>query len=129
MRNQTGFTLAEIMITLVIVGALMVGLGTLFISIQRVQAQASYVEMANRAAQREVETLRNNTYNSLTPGQPIDFTSQLPSALPGGATGSVAVSEPISGLRRVDVTVAYSYAGAPRNVTLSSLIGVIGVTQ
>lgn len=129
MRNQHGFTLAEIMITLVIVGALMVGLGTLFISIQRVQAQASYVEMANRAAQREVETLRNDTYNSLTPGQTINFTAQLPSALPSGATGSVAVSEPVSGLRRVDVTVRYSYAGASRDVTLSSLIGVIGVTQ
>lgn len=107
----------------------MVGLGTLFISIQRVQAQASYVEIANRAAQREVETLRNNTYNSLTPGQAIDFSDQLPEALPPGATGLVVVSEPISGLRRVDVTVRYHYAGSTRNVTLSSLIGVIGVTQ
>lgn len=129
MRSQHGFTLAEVMITLVIVGALMIGLGTLFISIQRVQAQASYIETANRAAQREIETLRNGTYNSLTPGQTIDFTAQLPSSLPSGATGTVTVSEPVAGLRRVDAMVTYRYGDISRDVTLSSLIGIIGVTQ
>ncbi len=129
MRDERGFTLAEIMITLVVISAIMVGLSTLFISIQRVQAQAGYVELANRAAGRQIETLRNSNYNSLTPGQTINFTSQLPDSLPVGATGSVTVSEPVSGLRRVDATVSYSYGGSPRNITLSSLIGVIGITQ
>lgn len=129
MRDQRGFTLVEIVITIVVLGLVMTGLGTLFITIQRVQAQATYTEMANRAAQREVESLRNSSYNNLTPGQTINFTSELPDTLPAGATGSVAVSEPVSGLRKVDVTVTYTYGGSTKNVTLSSLIGVLGITQ
>lgn len=129
MRDQRGFTLTEIVITLVVLGMVMVGLGTLFITIQRVQAQATYTEMANRAAQREVESLRNSSYNNLTPGQNINFTSDLPDTLPSGSVGSVAVSEPTPGLRQVDVTVTYTYGGSTKSVELSSLIGVLGITQ
>jgi prepilin-type N-terminal cleavage/methylation domain-containing protein len=129
MRDQRGFTLAEIVVTLVIVGVIMGGLGTLFIGIQRVQAQATYTEIANRAAQRQVEALRNSNYNNLTAGQTINFTSDLPDNLPVGATGTTVVSEPIAGLKKVDVTVSYTYGGTSRNITLSSMIGVLGITQ
>ncbi len=129
MRDQRGFTLTEIVVTLVVMGVIMGGLGTLFIGVQRIQAQATYTEVANRAAQRQVESLRNGNYNNLTNGQTITFTDELPDTLPSGATGTVAVSEPIAGLKKVDVTVAYTYAGATRNITLSSLIGVLGITQ
>lgn len=128
-HNQRGFTLAEIVITIVVIGVVMGGLGSLFVNIQRIQAQALFTEVANRAAQRQVESLRNSSYNSLTPGETIDFTDELPDSLPTGATGTVVVTEPIAGLRKVDVTVAYDYSGTERQVSLSSLIGVIGITQ
>lgn len=129
MQNQRGFTLVEIVVTLVMIGVIMIGLGTLFMTIQRVQAQATYTEIANRAAQREVESLRNSSYNNLTPGETQTFTDELPTALPTGATGTVAISEPTPGLRKVDVTVSYHYAGNDRTVTHSSLIGILGITQ
>ena len=129
MRDQRGFTLAEIVVTLVVAGVVMGGLGTLFVGIQRVQAQATYTEVANRAAQRQVESLRNSNYNNLTAGQTINFTNELPDNLPVGATGNVVVSEATAGLKKVDVTVAYTYGGSTRNITLSSLIGVLGITQ
>lgn len=129
MRDQRGFTLVEVMIALIVVGAVAIGLTNLFISIQRIQAQATYVESANRAAQREVESLRNQTYNSLTVGQTINFTANLTDNMPANATGTVAVTEPISGIKRVDVTVSYTYGGTSKNVTLSSYIGVLGVTK
>ena len=129
MQDQRGFTLVEIVVTLVMIGVVMIGLGTLFLTIQRVQAQATYTEIANRAAQREVESLRNSSYNNLAPGEDITFTEDLPDTLPAGATGTVEVSEPTQGLRKVDVTVSYHYAGAQRSVTHSSLIGILGITQ
>jgi hypothetical protein len=103
-------------------------LSSLFISIRNVQQQTSYVDAATRAAQREIETLRNDNYAALTPGQTINFTSQLPASLPH-ASGTVQVSQPTTDLRRVDVTVSYTGNGSPRSVVLSSLIGVIGITQ
>jgi prepilin-type N-terminal cleavage/methylation domain-containing protein len=127
--KQAGFTIVELLITIILIGLVTGWLASLFISIQNIQQQTTYVDLATRAAQREIETLRNDNYASLTPGQTINFTSQLPSRLPGGSSGTVQVSQPTTDLRRVDVTVSYKVIGKQRSVTLSSLIGVIGITQ
>lgn len=127
-RQQAGFTIVELLVTIAIIGITTASLSSLFISIRNVQQQTGYVDAATRAAQREIETLRNDNYASLTPGQTIDFTNQLPSSLPHGS-GTVQVSQPANDLRRVDVTVGYTSQGEQRNVTLSSLIGVIGIAQ
>ena len=129
MKNtQAGFTIVELLVTIAIIGITTAGVSSIFISIQHVQQQTTYTDMATRAAQREIETLRNDNYAELTPGQNLDFSSQLPDALPH-ATGSVQVSQPTNDLRRVDVTVSYKADGTTRNIELSSLIGVIGITQ
>lgn len=119
----------ELLVTIIIIGLTVGWLSTLFITTQGVQHQSQYTDSATRAAQREIETLRNDNYASLTPGQNIDFSGDLPSTLPAGSTGTVEVSQPASDLRRVDVTVTYSADGRQHDVKLSSLIGVIGITQ
>ena len=128
-NRQDGFTIVELLVTIAIVGITTASLSSMFISIQSVQRKTTYVDTATRAAQREIETLRNDNYSYLTPGQTINFTNSLPSTLPGNKTGTVQVSQPTTDLRRVDVTVTYSENGTSRSVTLSSLIGVIGITQ
>lgn len=128
-NNQLGFTLVELMITILVLGIVMTSVVTLFVNIQQAQTHTRYLETATYAAQAEIESLRTINYNNLTPGQTIDFTDSLPDSLPPGATGIVTVSEPTTGLRRVDVAVSYSYKGKPRTVNLSSLIGVLGITQ
>lgn len=126
--RQAGFTIVELLVTIAIIGITTASLSSLFISIRNVQRQTLYVDTATRAAQREIETLRNDNYASLTPGQTINFTSQLPGSLPN-ATGTAQVSQPAADLRRVDVTVSYRDGSSQRSVQLSSLIGVIGITQ
>ena len=128
MRDSGGFTIVELTITIVVLGIVVLAITNLFIGIQNTQTRASYVATATHAAQREVETLRNNNYDSLTPGSTINFTSSLPPSLPS-ATGIVAVSQPATGLRRVDVTVSYKVSGQTKKVVLSSSIGVIGIAQ
>ncbi len=128
-QNNSGFTLVELLVTMLVLGVIATGLSSLFISIQRTQVQTNHLESATRAGQREIESLRNDNYNNLTAGQTINFSSSLPTSLPQGSTGIVQVSEPTSGLKRVDVTVTYTYNGSVRDVKLSSLIGVIGITQ
>lgn len=124
-----GFTLIELLITIVVLGLTIGGINSVFLSIQDLQRQSTYVDSATRAAQREIEQLRNNNYASLTPGQSINFASLLPANLPGPKTATAVVSQPTTDLRRVDATVTYMAGGKQRTVILSSLIGVIGITQ
>lgn len=128
MKDSSGFTLVELMITIVFLGFAVLSLTSLYVSIDNVQRQSAYIEMANRAAQTEVETLRNSNYGQLVAGQNITFTSSIPAGLPQ-ATGTVVVSQPQTGLKRVDVTITYNAGTQQHSVTLSSLIGVIGITQ
>lgn len=127
--NKEGFTLVELLVTIAIIGLASIGIASLYYAIQSSQLQSRYVDAATRAAQREVEMLRNSSYNNLTEGQVIDFTSELPASLPSNRSGSVAVSEPAPGLKRVDVTVSYGSGAQAKQVQLSSLIGVIGLSQ
>ncbi len=125
---QAGFTIPELLVTIVFLGTAATAIALLFIGIQDIQRRTSKLESATHAAQTEVESLRNNNYNQLVAGEDIDFSSELPDDLPK-ATGTVVVSEPQAGLKRVDVTVSYDDKGTPREVKLSSLIGVIGISQ
>ena len=128
-KTSSGFTLVELLVTILVIGVVFIGLSNIFVSIQQTQVKTNYLETATRAAQQQIESLRNSNYNNLTPGQDIDFSSNLPGSLPQGSTGNVVVSEPSPGLKRVDVTVTYGYSGETRDVALSSLIGVIGIVQ
>jgi hypothetical protein len=94
---------------------------------QETEVRSQHFDIAVRAARTEIEELRNNGYTSLTPGGTINFTSSLPTSLPTNRTGSVAISQPLTDLRRVDVTVTYSDYGIPQTVELSSDIGIVGL--
>lgn len=125
--SEKGFTLVELMVTIVVLGIVISSLGGLYYIMQIVEVQSQHLDMATRAARTEIETLRNNGYSSLTPGSTVDFTSSLPASLPKNKNGTVTISQPLSELRRLDVTITYTDYGKPQTVTLSSNIGIIGI--
>lgn len=128
-RSESGFTIVELLIAIMIMGIIIASISTLFIGVNNLQRKTSRIDSATRAAQREIETLRNDNYGMLTAGQTINFTSSLPKNLPTDRNGTVEVSEPSADLRRVDVTVTYTEGGKQQKIILSSLIGAIGITQ
>ncbi len=128
-QKQNGFTLIELLVTIVLLGIIATSLSSLFLTIQQTQQRTNYAETANRAGMRQIELLRNNNFNALIPGETIEFTDQLPNTLPLDKNASVAISEPMPGIRRADVTITYSFNNRVQTVQLSSLIGVIGLTQ
>lgn len=121
--------MVEMMVTLVVLGLVITGIGGLYYVMQVMEVRSQRLDIAMRAARTKIESLRNNGYSSLTPGSTINFTSELPSALPAGKQGTVAVSQPLPELRRVDVTITYNDYGKAQTVTLSSNIGIIGIGQ
>ncbi|HYF97311.1 MAG TPA: prepilin-type N-terminal cleavage/methylation domain-containing protein [Patescibacteria group bacterium] len=129
LKNRDGFSLVELVTGIVLFSIVSISVISLSILIINVQTASRHQETATLSAQKQIETLRNSNYGSLEAGQTIDFTADLPDSLPSGKTGTVQISEPASGLKRVDVTVAYEQLGKTRNITLSSIIGQLGITQ
>ena len=128
-QQESGFTLVELIVTIVVLGIFITSLGGLYYIMQASSVKTQHLDMATRAARTEIEQLRNNGYGLLTPGSTIDFTSSLPSSLPSDRKGTVTISQPADDLRRVDVQVTYTDYGKTQKVILSSNIGVIGIGQ
>jgi hypothetical protein len=112
-----------------VLGIAISSIAALYYTMQITEVQSQRYDLAVRAARTEIEDLRNNGYDSLTPGSTITFTSNLPSSLPSDKSGTVTVSQPSADLRRVDVNVTYTDYGISKKVELSSDIGVIGLGQ
>jgi prepilin-type N-terminal cleavage/methylation domain-containing protein len=129
LKSSEGFTLVELIVTIVVLGIVITSIAGLYYYNQIMQLQSQHYDLAVRADRSEIEDLRNDGYDSLTPGTNINFTSSLPSALPPNKTGTVVVSQPVSGLIRVDVTVAYTDFGISKVVTISSDIGIVGIDE
>ncbi len=127
-HKQAGFTLVELAVSITIIGIVITTVIGLVLTVQSTQRRTAYMETATRAAQRQMETLRNDNYSNLVTGSNVDFTNQLPNTLPK-KKGTVAVSEPTAGLKRVDITVEYYEGPQKKEVKLSSLIGILGITQ
>lgn len=127
--DKNGFGLAELVTGIFVFGIVSVAIINMSTLIMNVQTYGRYRESATLAAQKQIETLRNSNYTSLTDGQTIDFTSELPDFLPAGKSGTVEISEPAAGLKRADVTISYPQGNGSKEVVLSAVIGELGITQ
>lgn len=128
-KRQDGFTIIELLVTIVVASLVILAVSSLFITIARAQNSTRLLEIASRAGEQQIESLRNENYGQLDPGSTIDFATSLPGSLPGPRTAQAAISEPTDGVRRVDVTITYRDGSKDKVVKLSSLIGQIGITQ
>lgn len=124
-----GYTIVELIATIVAFGFVAIGVVSLFLTIQNIQMRVANLESASRAANRQVEALRNDNYNQLIAGQTIDFSSQIPTTLPAPRSGQAVITEPTPGIKRVDVTVSYTENHKTKKVKLTSDIGIIGISQ
>lgn len=128
-KKQAGYTIIELIVAIVMIGILAGTVTGFIVGIQNIQKKANYKESATRAAASQMESLRNAKYNNLVNGSNIDFSGDLPANLPGNKTGTASVSEPMTGLKRVDIVVSYTDGGKTEQVKLSSLIGQIGLSK
>ena len=128
-KEQSGFTLIELLVAAILMGLLVIGITNLYIMIEVTQRKSYHLEIATRAGEKQIENLRNAQYGNLIPDTTLDFTADLPAELSGPKTGSVAISEPELGLRRVDVTITYGDGGGTRTIKQSSMIGILGIGQ
>ena len=128
-NSKNGFTLVELIVAIVIIGFMVTGITSLYIAVENTQNKTRMLETATRAGEKKIEELRNSHYSALQNGTEIDFTNELPSTLPSPKSGKVNVSEPITGIKRVDLSISYKVGRSDKKVELSSMIGVLGIGQ
>lgn len=128
--SQSGFSIIEIAVALVVVSASIIALTNLFITTINLQRQTNRIDLATTIAEDKIESLRNNHYNSLALSPPaIDFTNELPDELPSPRSATVTVSEPSSGIKQLDVSITYEERSGPKTIALSTMLGNIGIGQ
>ncbi|MDP2644853.1 MAG: prepilin-type N-terminal cleavage/methylation domain-containing protein [Desulfobacterales bacterium] len=111
---RAGFTLLEVLITMVILAVALLGMATLTGSIINQNQYAGQVSAATALAQDKIEELKNLSYSSLTSSSDTDTIYTR--------TWTVTVDTPTSGMSSIAVTVSWNRKNGPASVTLKTLI-------
>lgn len=119
-KNQNGYSLLEIPISLFIIGLVLV-IYSAASNAAVLNANARHQELAERIAVSEMEDLRAAPYNLLPGSGPV--VHPLLSLLPGG-TANLTVDTFNAATKRIDVTVTWKEPGnsSARTVSFTTLI-------
>lgn len=129
-RNQQGgFTIVELLITLIVIGVVFGAFMTTFTSIQNINKKALDVNAASVAAFTKLEEYENQNYTLLPATSPNgelkeveDFGSTLNTTLEAPRTGKVYINTISPTLKQVVVSVEYGSGGAKRVIQYATFI-------
>lgn len=127
-QNQKGFTIVELIVTLVVGAIFVLAINTVFTTQSYISQRGRDTVLANAYIESKVESLRSKGFLSLTNGT-TDVTNELPSDLKNPRSGSVVISSYNTSIKKVDITVSYNEQGKSRSVTYTTYIGELGVGQ
>jgi type II secretory pathway pseudopilin PulG len=127
-QDQAGFTIAELLVTL-IVGGLFVGSLALILNTHvSISARGRDIAVTNSYAENKIESLRSAGFLTLTDGT-FDVTTELPGELKAPRSGTLVVSTEAADIKQVDLTVIYNDQGNPKTYSYTTFIGELGVGQ
>lgn len=126
--NSSGLTIVELLVTIAVAGIIISSLSEVVTGYLHLSQRGRYLNLANSYAEGEVESLRNQGYNSLSLGT-TSLTSQLPSQLPSKSSASMTISSPYTGIKQVDLSVTYNDQGQAHTYNYTTYIGELGVGQ
>ena len=128
MKKEDGFTIVESIVAM-IVGAIMIGSATLILtSGQRLSQRHRDLVIANAFVEQKVEALRSLGFLGLSDGT-TNITSEMPSELNSPRSGSLQISTPSGGLKKIDLSITYNDQGTNRTYAYTTYIGELGVGQ
>lgn len=132
-KNQSGFTMLEIIVAMTVAGFIAVGLSVMVANLNVLSDRASDLIAANSAVENKFEDLRSSTFLGLTDGT-VDFTDELPGTLSGprSATytiGDATLANVSDALKQIDMTITYNSHGRTETLNYTGYIGELGVGQ
>src|SRR6266404_5943933 len=94
-----GFTIAELVITIVIMGIIIPAVALALTNLSVINYQARDLALSNMLAQNKVETLRSTGYNGIALGTQ-SFSSELPANMGSPKSASYTITSPQTGIKQ-----------------------------
>ena len=126
--KQTGFTIVELIVTVVLIGLLVPAITMTITTLNLINDRARDLASVHALAENKVESLRSVSFTGLANGT-TTFTNELPASLatPRSATYTVSIASPA--LKQIDVNISYNDHGQNRTISYRTYIGELGVGQ
>lgn len=133
-KNEAGFSVVELLITLIIIGVAFGAFVTTFTSIQNIFKKGIDINTASSLAAAKLEEYENLNFNSLpntTPSgslqQVEDFSASLPSTLEKPRTGIVYINTVSGTLKQVVVDIKFGSGASQRQIQYADFIQKYGI--
>jgi prepilin-type N-terminal cleavage/methylation domain-containing protein len=127
-RTNKGFTIVELMITVVVAGFIIPAVAVAITNLAIVNKVARDQALANMIVQNKVETLRSAGFNSVNNGT-TSFVAELPSVMGSPKSASYTVSTPQTGIKLIRVSLSYTEYHRTKNLAYKTYISELGVGQ
>ncbi|HSH31779.1 MAG TPA: type II secretion system protein [Candidatus Saccharimonadales bacterium] len=130
LREESGFTLVELIITATFVAIALVAIVEAFVTVDKLNRQARNLAIATQLAQQKVESSRNLGYAAIPASE--DFSSTLPANFgsPKQATTEFADLTPAEpGLKRLNIVIYYHEGSVRKDVQVSTLVAERGINR
>jgi prepilin-type N-terminal cleavage/methylation domain-containing protein len=132
--RSEGFSIVELLITLIIIGVAFGAFMMTFTTIQNINKKALDIANANSVAFAKMEEYENKAFASIPSTSPIgtlteveDFSSTLSSKLEKPRVGKVYVNTISGTLKQVVVTIEFGSGASIRRVQYANFIQVNGL--
>jgi prepilin-type N-terminal cleavage/methylation domain-containing protein len=124
--RQKGFSVVELLITLAVACMGVIIIGTIYATAGRLADRSTDLLAANAVAYGKLQSYENKGFANIpytTDGTAVeDFSSSIPSSIPGARTGFVYVSRQSSTLKYIFIRVTYGSTSAPKVIEYGDFI-------
>ena len=132
--DSSGFSVVELLITLIIIGTAFGAFMTTFTTIQNINKKALDINKASTLAFAKVQDYENLPYTSLPATSPAgtlveveDFGSSLPTTLESPRVGKVYINSVSGTLKHIVVTIEFGSGDTKRIIQYADMIQRNGI--
>lgn len=133
-RKQAGFSIVELLITLVIIGTAFGAFMVTYTTIQSINKKALDIAAANEIAFAKVQDYENRLFSAIPDTSPAgtlvmveDFSASLPSSLQSPRTGQVFINTASGTLKQIVVSITFGSGTSQRQIEYSDFIQANGL--
>lgn len=128
-HDSQGFTVVELLITLIVVGVVFMAFTTTFAGVENISKKGNDVAIASTQAFAKLQQYEGMNFTSLPTTAPVgslqeveDFSASLPTALESPRSGKVFINTSSSTLKQVDVRVSFGSGPSQRYIEYVTFI-------
>jgi prepilin-type N-terminal cleavage/methylation domain-containing protein len=128
-KGTAGFTVIELLITLLVVGIVFIAFTTTFAGVENISKKGNDIAAASTQAFAKLQQYEGMNFTSLPTTSPAgtlkqveDFSSSLPTSLESPRTGLVYINTSSATLKQVDVKITFGSGASQRYIEYITFI-------